>query len=209
MTMKKVYLLRSAKYDYLLPGMDLYDSFNVVARKEIIPDFTETKDEFLQRLPKELLSVNKIFTSSDERCIKTGAFFQKEMQVLPLLDEIKYDMTNFIHKEDFFKNGSAQVDKARVLFVNALLEDHLFEHYESVIARIEKFIQVIDEEKEDIICISHGFILRVIEAYLQDGTVGNKRVLLRKYFSGQKESYQFGKGLMVTYNNNLRVVSYF
>lgn len=207
--MKKIYLLRSAKYNYLIPGMDLYDSFDAVAKREIIPEFTESKEDFLYRLPRELLSVNKIFTSSDERCIKTGKFFQKNMQVLPMLDEIKYKMNNFIDKKNFFINEMAQVDKARVLFVNAFIEDRLVEHYDSVIARVEKLINIFDKEKEDSICISHGFILRVIEAYLHDSSIGKKRELLKKYFSGQKESYQFGEGLMVTYDNNIREVSYF
>lgn len=208
--MKKIYFLRSASYDYRIPGMDLYDSFNAVIKKEITPELTETKEEFIKRLPGAIVALQTVFSSPDKRCLKTAGFLTHDYQSIDLLAEVRYVMDDFIKKDEFFKNGEPQVDKARILFVKGLISNSLQESYTSVMDRVMKLHSFINKQKShEIVCISHGLMLKIVEAYFQNNDIVKKPSLLQKYFDGKTQPFSFGKGFRVDLGEDLVEVSYF
>lgn len=208
--MKTIFFLRSAKYDYTIPGLDLYDSFNAVIKKEVIPEIIESKDDYLSRLSKRIRSIPTVFSSPDQRCQKTAAFITKKYRELHFLAEIEYVMEDFITKEAFFSGGKPQVDLARKLFVQALIQNQLRESYTSVLSRIQELqLFLVMSRRSEVVCISHGFLLKVIEAYFRDPRIVVDPRLLLQYFDGTEQTYAFGKGFRVDFEHDLVKTSYF
>ena len=107
--MKIVYFLRSAPYDYLIEGFDLYDSFDLVARKKADPDINPTTIRI--RIPNV-----SVFCAPDKRCFSTAKLICNEPKRLGLLSEIGYSMAEIMPKSEFFGiDGKPDVTKAKAI----------------------------------------------------------------------------------------------
>lgn len=198
--MKKIYFLRTAPYNYQLKGMDLYDSFNAVATRT--RDVSINKEAINFVLPRVIKEAQKIFSSPAKRSVQTARLFGKP-SVFKELYEVNYSMHEFIEKEDFFKEGKPNVTKARKAFVRALIKNELKETYASVMRRIEELLFILlPQEQAGCIVISHGFFLKILEAYTLDSSIKKYPNKLLKYFSGDTETFHFGEGFLVDSTNN-------
>ena len=68
-----------------------------------------------------------------------------------------------------------------------------------VILRIEKILMLSKSGEENILFISHGFFLKVIEAYIRDKSIKENPINLLKYFDGSHETFKFCEGFVVIY----------
>ncbi len=198
---KRVYFLRSASYDYKIDGKNLYQSFDLVARRIIDPPLDMTHGP---HVPKQLHQLNvTAFCSPSKRSAQTATLVTTKVSVLSDLLEVKYKMANFISEKDFYdQQGRPQVRKAREAFVQALIQNQLEESYQLVIQRIESMLKTISKENSsNIIVFSHGFLLKIIEAYAKDKSIKTHPPHLIKYFDGSVETFKFCEGFLLRVKN--------
>lgn len=198
---KVIYFLRSAPYNYLIHGQNLYHSFDLVAKKIVDPPLKSGARKYFDRnVPKGVYRSNQVYTSKDQRAIQTGQFVNGNTKTLNLLKEVRYSMSNFISEQDFYGlDNKPQTDKARKAFVSALVGNHLEEGYNNLFKRIKILIKYISKEDfESVTIITHGFLLKIIEAYLRDPEVAKNPVRLLSYFSGESQTFSFCEGFVAT-----------
>lgn len=199
--MKKIFVIRSAPYDYLIKGKTLYESFDLVAQGKFSPKINNEIGRKLLGLIFKQENKNDIFVicSRRKRSIETAQIITKKIRATNLLIEVDYKMGEFISETSFYgTHDKPDVDKARRSFVNALIHDKLQEKYNSVMSRIEKIVKVVSSADEKyIVLISHGFFMKIIEAYIRDPKIKNNPKKLLKYFSGRHETFHFCEGFVV------------
>jgi broad specificity phosphatase PhoE len=201
---KQIYFLRSAPYDYAIPGVNLYQSFNLVARKVLSPPIQENKiDNISRRLLYTLKDTQVVFSSAQKRSIDTAKLIGKNVKVLDVLKEVEYFMEDFITEEEFYENGVANVQKARTAFVHGFIENKLQEKYVDVISRIEILLSILYNVPEDkVVLFSHGFYLKIIEAYIKEPEIKDNPNNLLSYFDGKSETFKFCEGFIITQEND-------
>lgn len=200
--MKKIYFLRSAPYKYAIKGEDLYDSFNEVAKKTHNPKLSSyAKNYLLTHVPDDAVVNSLVFYSPNFRSKHTAKLISPNIKKLPSLLEIGYQMEDFISKEEFFKDNTPNVKLARMLFVNALVTNRLQEKYNSVLERIRDALDRCSKTQQTkIVVISHGFFLKVIEAFIRDPKIVRDPSRLIHYFDGTAETFKFCEGFVVEYD---------
>ncbi|MDO8503938.1 MAG: histidine phosphatase family protein [bacterium] len=201
---KRIFIIRTTPYDYLIPGMNLYQSFNAVAKRKVeISVKPEAKEYFRKNLPIEILNTNSVYCSPRKRSIQTANFILSDPRVLEELIEVKFEMEDFITEKGFYdKQGNANVQKARKAFVKALVNNKLGESYKEVIQRIESLLKMISQDRSNkILVFSHGFFMKIIEAYVKDSSVKNRSKNLLKYFDGSSETFKFCGGFILEFEN--------
>lgn len=201
---KQIFIIRTAPYDYQLKSMNLYQSFNAVAKRKIEASIkSSASDYFKSNLPIQMLRSNSIYCSPRIRSIQTAKFASQKPKILDSLIEVRFKMEDFIDEKDFFdKQGKPKVQKARKSFVKALVNSKLEESYDEVIKRIESLINTIEEDKSNKIMIfSHGFFMKIIEAYIKDKSIKNAPQKLLNYFDGNSETFKFCEGFILNSEN--------
>lgn len=191
---KKVYLMRSAPYEYMVPGMNLYQSFDVIGKGEYEVEIDEPQlAHFAQKIPPQLKN-GVVLSSPRLRSVQTALLLTPRPVVAEELREVGYSMIEFISESEFFNaDGSPNVTKARKAFVHALIEDRLSEKFAELIERIEKILaRVVQMPNKKVVMISHGFFMKIFEAYMLDAEIKKEPRRLLKYFSGEKEAFHFG-----------------
>lgn len=197
---KIIYFLRTAPYNYQLDNYDIYDSFDLVASREANVSIIHPVINFIRpQLWSEIKNIKTIFCSPIKRSKQTAKLVGENYKTIPELYEVKYSMKQFITKKDFYKHDKLNVTNARESFVKSLMEDNLTESYSEVIKRVEKLLLLINEVKEEkVLVFSHGFFLKIIEAYIRDESISNDPQKLLLYFDGKHETFKFGEGFVVT-----------
>jgi broad specificity phosphatase PhoE len=197
---KNVYFIRSAKYDYNVRGLDLYDSFDLLAGCKIDPPI-DNGVEGCRKVLENYAKIPKVsvFCADDKRCFQTALLISAQPRRLKLLSEINYSMANILTKDQFFdEDGVPNIEKARKMFVDAIMGNRLQEGYVDMISRVKTLINVLkNEEAVDIIAISHGFFMKIIEAYVKDRLIEYEPERLRLIFDVNKISFDFLEGFVL------------
>lgn len=201
--MKTLYFVRTGPYEYKIPGRDLYDSFNVVAIRECDPGLKDGATEYIaQHLSQIVPASDLILTSPTRRSSMSGKSINNTIYSSPLLYEVKYRMDNFIDRNDFYINNVPNVTKARKAFVRALIDSELEESYSEVLKRVSSLLELVNARSATtIVLFSHGFFLKIVEAYIRDQEIITKPQKLLRYFTGEVETFKFCEGFVVEENN--------
>lgn len=190
--MKKIIVIKTAPYSYKLPGRTLYNSFDAVARNIVDPGITGTYEKEYEGKGAA------VFCSPRRRATQSAQLISHDFTQLPELREIEYKMSNFISRKEFYRYGSPNVTLARKRFFRALVSGNLDESFASVIARIQRVIDMVSQSSPDkVIVISHGFFIKVFEAYIHDRSIKRNPQRLLNYFDGSHESFGFGEGFEI------------
>ena len=201
---KQIFFIRTAPYTYKIKNHNLYESFNVVAtRKKDISLRRDSSEYFLRNIPKVVFSIDLVFCSPTKRSIKTAKFITSKPQVFHELYEVFYSMNNFINEVEFFDaDKKPNVQKARTGFVQGLINNRLQESYGQAIRRVEDILKILEQVTDGkVVVVTHGFFLKIIEAYIKDKSIKNNPRRLLKYFDGKKETFKFCEGFVVDYKN--------
>lgn len=197
---KEIIFLRPFDYDYRIGKHDLYDSFDLVAKKLENPSIRPVVAEQVYPLsPTQLKQSEVIYTSAANRTCETATLFTSSSIIVPELDEIDYQMSDFISKEDFFlSDGKPDVNKARRLFFQALTDNKLTEKFPSILNRVKHVLEVIKQtDAEHIAVFTHGFLLAVIEGYIQDQSIEEDPHNLLTIYDGSAIPHRFLEGFSV------------
>lgn len=201
--MKNIMIIRSLPYTYRINGLDLYDSFDAVARREVDPHISPPTTESLARLKSVTEKSDLVYISDTCRSRETASFLSKSFTITPLLNEIQYSMHDFIEK-DVFVTMSENVTYARKSFFRAYINNKLREEHKAIISRIDQIFEMIDrEDAENVLLISHGFFIKLVEAYVRlPGFRFDPRQLLSLY-DGSVPTYPFSGGIQIHKNDNV------
>jgi broad specificity phosphatase PhoE len=143
-----------------------------LARQEIDPSVdVNVLDELLSKntqLMRSLCEPLTIYHSPSKRTRQTANYFKKILKVnsseqLSELNEIMFDPSQLITEKEFAKKGMPAIREG--LF-RALIEDSNKETLESILNRIQKLENILrTSSAENILVITHGFFLRLIDLY--------------------------------------------
>lgn len=198
--MKKIFVLRSARYNYLIGNHDLYDSFDLVAKGLVDPKLlADYKDDFLKVLRVNKISSDCVICADQRRSIQTGGMICKRVAVSNLLREVSYSMGEFIGRDNFYyKNGTPNIKAARQQLVKALVKDKLSESFSHILKRIDKIFQRANGLNcQSIVLISHGFIMKIFEIYVLHPEIKVNHSLFLKYYLGDTEAFKFCQGFVI------------
>lgn len=201
---KQIFIIRTAPYDYQIEGMSLYESFNAVAKRKIeVSINSKAAGYFDRKLSSKIVNISSVYCSPRTRSIETAKFVSQDPQIFNELIEVKFRMEDFISEKDFFdKQGKPKVQKARKFFVFALINDNLEESYQEVMQRIELLIDKIKKDKSNkVLIFSHGFYMKIIEAYIRDNSIKSNPKKLLNYFDGSIETFKFCEGFILDQKN--------
>lgn len=190
------YLIRPAPYDYLLKGMDLYDSFNAVATNIVDVGISSNAATFSRMLNK-IAKTAQVFCANDKRAFQTALLFAKHPIKLDVLHEIRYGMNQVMPKAVFFGTGNKpNIVIARRSFAEALARDGLAEDYSKVSNRTVKLLDYIKSVKgEAAVLISHGFFMKFVEIYLKENAISQDTGLFLKHFKEDSSMFGFCEGI--------------
>lgn len=200
--MKKIYILKTAPYSYKIDGLSLYDSFSLVGEKKLDPSIKIEKFEIFKKNISEYIDTSQIiFCSNLKRSIQSAQMFKKKIIILGILREIDFSMIQIMDAHNF-KEDPKSIMTARRNFVNGLINNQLTESFIDVIRRIEKLLLYLQTRDEmEIIIFSHGFFMKILEAFLRNKELKNKPKILSKYFDGSRETFNFGEGFLIIEKN--------
>ncbi|MDE1857316.1 MAG: phosphoglycerate mutase family protein [Candidatus Micrarchaeota archaeon] len=189
---ENVYLIRCAPYEYILPGMDLYESFDAVATGNYDP---QIKPGFRMAVGDDIVDYTVLY-APDTRCKQTAKLISENAQPLQQLREVGYNMSQVISRFDFIgADGHPNVQRARQGFMDALVNNRLSENYRDVAERAESLINyAADVECRNVIMVSHAFFMKFVEVYLKDNGLLNDPHVLQRYFDTSHEAYGFCGG---------------
>src|SRR5690349_19320766 len=117
--MTTIFFVRTGFYKYKVPGKNLYDSFDLVAKRIIDVQCEEIFLSTLKNMiPIEASLAQKVFCSTSLRSIQTAQAVYPDPVAKEDLCEVLYSMSDFILKSDFYYlNNRPNVTKARKAFV--------------------------------------------------------------------------------------------
>lgn len=198
---KQVFIIRTAPYDYQIDGKNLYQSFNAVAKREIEVSIKPAARDLLGT--DLFFDIDSVYCSPRKRSIQTAKLITSHPKVFEELMEIGFKMEDFISEQNFYdKQGNPNVLVARKAFVKALIGSELKESYEEILRRIEFLLKLILEDKSDkVLIFSHGFFMKIIEAYIKDRSIQDNPKNLLKYFDGSSETFKFCEGFILELND--------
>jgi len=198
--MKKIIFIRTAPYLYKLPKKSLYASFNEVGLRKTDPHIQKLSEENIDRVKKIIKKYKPdlVLCSQFIRSQETARLFSDNILIFPELNEIKFSMEDFSNHSDLPNNkfDSNKINSLRYDFSQALINDQLQECMTEITARITNFINVLDsmESPKNIICCSHGFIMKLFENYLLSNKNMKNFKSLVSMHDWRKPTYDFLEG---------------
>lgn len=194
----KKYILRPAPYSYFVPGYDLYDGFDQVAKGSYNP-LIEPVTKDMQEMIRSISGYKPLVLSApDNRSHQTAQLFSRRVEVLYMLREIEFEMSQVISRESFYALAqNDRVNSARQAFFRSLCNDRLSESFSQVMRRAQLVLTQIMEESTSAVYISHSFFMKCIEALLDNPKCIDSPDLLLKYYSGDVPAYKFLEGFEV------------
>lgn len=186
--MKKIFVRKIFPYDPTLNGKcSKYEGYCLICLRRGNPDIS--KDLKIQ-IPKR---INKVYCSNLKRGIETAKSMSKEYKETSLLNEVLFDLSKLVTKEEFEKYGS---DKVRLKFIEHFIQDRLLEKKSTIKSRILRLLSKLNKLPDGgYLLISHSFLMKILEVYIKtEGKLFASPRLLRKYFDYRKKTYNFGEG---------------
>lgn len=170
--MKKVYFIRHGPLQGKFSEYSTleYNDFNNLLLKKVAPPVDEEKTKKLLQSYSFLANIELIFCSSQNRGIETAKVAKElgnaSIKEIALLNEV--DFYDGILTEEEAKRGMNTIRK--VVLTKWYLGIYS-EKFEESIARFNKFIEIVRSRPEKtILCITHGWFMRIIQVYTQKGT---------------------------------------
>ncbi|WP_321467816.1 phosphoglycerate mutase family protein [Halarcobacter sp.] len=147
---------------YFLRHFKVIDKEDQKLNSQEFEKWVENYDNFLLE-EKELTlpKVKKVYVSSLNRTIKTAKYLNLDFEEIPLLKEVEAKA---------FINTNIKFSKTFWLIVSRFLWFFNLTKYETkkdTINRVRLFIKNFEDEDTDILIISHGLFLKVLEKELK------------------------------------------
>lgn len=174
-----IHLITSAPIEYKIDGLDLYDSFDVVARGVSTAPLRSGAERTLRSFPFSfaIAEIEIIFSAPRGQTLETanllitlGCAPRATVRPSPRFDGIRFSLSQLMSKKQFF---SLPRDEAliamRRLFAQNLYRGRLTESLDEIQERTVKVLDLLRREnKKRVLCISHAFFLRIAELLIKN-----------------------------------------
>ncbi len=174
--MKKVFIISSAPIDYEIASYDRYDSFNLISFGKLhAPLQAGARNEVSNfHFPFEVTSIGIIMTAEGGQTFDTAEMIKEvkdldDIKIIqtPNLNGIRFSMDQLVGKEEFIESYKTAIVKARTMFVEKFFKDQLLESRKSIEERMSSLIARLKELSGNVMCISHGFYMKLLEIYIK------------------------------------------
>ena len=186
--MKTVKIIKIAGYDPTMNGRySLYQGYCLSTLQVSQPRITTTTR--ITAYDHEMAAFCSTLTRSQQTALLLGL----QAEPISLLDEIRFDLRSLLNEQEFNTLGSGKV---RERFLAAYTEDRLLESRVDIIKRVRALLSYLRSKPQDgIICVSHSFFMKVLEAYITtDGAIKTRPELLSNFISLKKHTYPYMEG---------------
>jgi len=186
--MKTITIIKIAAYDPTMSGQySMYRGYCLSTLQEIQPHIKPVERTVE---PKKGTAV---LCSTLTRSQETALLLRPRPKPTKLLNEIRFDLGQLLSEREFNAYGSSLV---RERFVQAFTEDSLLEQRVEVIRRVRALLGYLSSlEEGDILCVSHSFFMKVLEAYIKTGGELERRSeLLANFISTKRHTYPYMEG---------------
>lgn len=201
--MQIIKVIRSLPYSYQVQGLDLYDSFDVVATRKIDPKILQPTECQVECLRNAADSAEVVYASDTRRAHGTASFLRKQVITTKLLREVKYSMDDFLDKNSFYEM-ECNVAYARKKFFRGYADNRLRETHAQVVQRIEQLFAILEQDNiENIVLVSHGFFIKLIEAYVRLPDFRTDPKKLFTMYDGDRPTYGFAGGICLNRNHGI------
>lgn len=200
----KVKFLRPAPYNYILPQKGLYDSYNAVAKGQADTMVNIADIPLAIRVfAKDAL----VIASPASRTKLTAEALSSDFVVHDDAAEIGYTMEQLMPSGEFAKfSESVATTMARKRYFPALFADKLVESHESALARVVALLKFATAQDKNVVVISHGFFMKLVEVAVLDPNAVADIKLFQKHYDGAKPAYDFLNGPTFTKAQVLRAL---
>lgn len=187
--MPAITFIKTFRYDPTFSGkFSTYRGFCLSGLKATDPGIIDTNTKM--RVNKD----QRILSSPQLRTIQTAKLMQgvRKIEIHDSLAEIRFALDELVTEDEFIRHGSALV---RRRFIDAFIADTLLESRYVLISRVELLLGDICRQDMATTCVSHSFIMKLIEAYLlTNGHIKTDPTLITQTLNAENETYQFGHG---------------
>ncbi len=178
--------------DYsLLP----YGKLALLSRRQVEPRLDREANELLIKRARSLFPLKPrplILCSTAKRTQDTAAllFPSVPSDIQACLNEIPFDLTALLTEAEFQKHGMPLV---RTRFFEALMEGRSMESLREIWLRLASLDEYIRTRHDaQILCITHGFLLRCLQLYFLHGERDPAQITLEKMQAMVNYSYLDG-----------------
>ena len=213
--MKTIIFIRTAPYNYKLPGKSLYQSLDEIGQQIANPSILKPAPKIREKI--ELIvkkyKPNRVFCSTFNRSQETACLFSKKITITSQLDEINFSMRDFSEPEDLSadKFDKKIINRIRHQFSIALIDNKLQEKQKDITKRLADFKKNIDDlgMSETVLCCSHGFIMKLFQNFFLSVRKLNDFKRLVIMYNWKKPPFAFLSGFVILGDKNSFHVSNF
>jgi broad specificity phosphatase PhoE len=195
-----IYAICSAPITYCLDNLTTYKSFDLVARGlRDAPLSHEAKNAVYQkRFFFDEARIRTILTApqgqtheTGQLCITTGRISNAKIQTTPLLQNIRFSMSELISQRQFSTGEDPAVMKhARRMFITKVFDNQFSESRHALQERMDELIALAKQQPADVLCIGHAFFLKILENYCLDPDIFKKREAFITTFNPDRRPYE-------------------
>lgn len=196
----RAHIISSAPIEHELPGHDLYDSFSLVSQGILDAPLTKEAAAVLARhqFSFDPLAIAAIIAAPHGQTLDTAKLLV-EQRIVPdalILETrnaagVRFTMESLISKEEFVSRPYGEaIAEARRAFVEKLFANELEESFDSVAARIEGLLGELRAHSGEVLCISHGFYMKLLEIYVREPDAFSTLEGLLRAFAPENRPYE-------------------
>lgn len=220
--MSKITFIRHARLvsPYNNYGSLSFSDISDLATGKVDPDVDPAMLSDVKKTLMRLKSVEGrvvILHADSRRALQTSQYIQKiveeeigelpEIIQTPELNEIFFDPEKFMIAEEFMRDGLACI-RERVfdslagekILGGELKNKKSVESVKNIFSRIQKLnekISMLTSDGTHIICVTHGFLLRLLQIYFLLGEKNPSFVTKKNLY--QMHNFEYGQGFLVEY----------
>lgn len=195
-----ILLMKTGPYNPIKPGLDKYDSLELLTTQQFDPILDETNIKDFITFDHEMVrGVNIVYTSALQRAKDTASFLQKNDYIpnstklvqSELFNELRFNINEMCSQEEYIAEGSTVVRKQ---LLNKLADNQLIESQSEIHHRVAAAAEFLTKNEEmfgNILCITHTFFFVVLKGYIKNRGLFNDPEDLRSIYDPSQRIMDF------------------
>jgi hypothetical protein len=169
-----------------------YEGYSLITRQEIDPPVENSNIiENLESISSPIYCSNLLRGKQSAKIFAAGLNISKIIDIAEL-NEVLFDLTQLVSKEEFESEGSTLVRKR---FIESFIDNALLESRDAIELRIKNIFRILSDLPENnYLLISHSFFMKLLQIYLNNSNLFEQPTILRQEFDCKKKTFDFGKG---------------
>ncbi len=197
----KIRFIKVAKYGTKISVDQKYQYYCRSSTQQADPD-VELPISYVSQY--HLGQYQSIYSSPLRRAISSAKYLSSDVVVKGELREVRFDLAKLVTPGEYIKYGSSLV---RDRFVQAFIQDKLMEPRKEIIDRVKILMAYLRQSKSiDTICVSHSFLMKIIEAYIARVDLLHDPTRLAEFITPMTKTYPYGGGFIIRVQSTRGVI---